>query len=339
MTITNSSFDAHERQSLLIHQLKNAWRFNRLITLAVFLHLLLIPLIFIGMLVDPKIITGMNGWIKPLKFALSGAIYTATFGWLLTYVRTEGKWRRRLVQLVANVTGLALIIETLLITTQVVRNTTSHFNFSTPLDTAAFYTMGAFIMALSLMNLTALIMLAFQRLESPVFAWGVRFGLVATFVGMNVAFLMTAATPEQLATAEATGEMPTIGAHAVGVVDGGAGLPFLGWSTEGGDLRVPHFFGLHAIQLLPLLGFVLTLPGARRRWSETQRSALVMLGGVGYTLWIMLLTWQALRGQPVTAPDGATVAAYLLLLGAIGIATAATLWRPGRNASVTVSAK
>ena len=291
---------------------QKSWSFNRLLSTSVIMHFLLIPILLVAMIVDPKVITGVNGWIKPLKFAISGGVYCLTFGWFLTYV--EG--RRRWVQLAANVTGLALIIETTLITMQVVRGVASHFNVSTAFDGAVFSTMGLFIFLLALMNLLTVIFLLFQRLPDRVFAWGLRLGLVISLAGMMTGFLMTSGPTPAQAEALAAGEaVSTVGAHSVGVADGGPGLPLLGWSTTGGDLRVAHFFGLHGLQVLPLLGWLLTRRRVQRTLSVGQRYALIWTAGLSYLGLVILLTWQALRGQPVLVLDAATTWAYALLIG------------------------
>ena len=98
-----------------------------------------------------------------------------------------------------------------------------------------------------------------------------------------------------------------IGAHSVGVEDGGPGLPFVGWSTVGGDLRAAHFIGLHGMQVLPLLSLFLS---RRRTLNQRQRITLTVGAGVAYLGWMALLTWQALRGQSVVAPDTLTWLAY-----------------------------
>lgn len=300
---------------------RRAWHFSPLLTLAGLASLALIPLFILAALVDPRTITGAPAWIKPLKFAISVAIFSATFVWLLTFVQG----RQRLVRWIATITGLALLVEIGLITLQVIRGTTSHFNVTTPFDAAVFSIMGAMITAVSVCTLLLAIWLIRQRLPDRVFAWSLRLGVLLAFVGMMVAFLMTTPTAAQLEAAQAGAGLPVAGAHSVGVVDGGPGLPLLGWSTEGGDLRVPHFFGLHALQVLPLIGGLLGLAWARRHLSERQRLMLVWIAGLAYLGLVGLLTWQALRGQSIVAPDALTLAAFGLLVGASALAASLAL--------------
>lgn len=292
-----------------------SWRFNRTLTLAVLLHLTLIPVLLVAMLVEPRVITGANGWIKPLKFAISGAVYGATLLWLLTFVQG----RPRLVSAIAGVTGVALIVETALISMQVLRNTASHFNVATTFDGAVFGIMGTFIMLLAMANFALAVALGVQRLPDPVAAAGIRWGLAISLTGMMAGVLMTSGNlpPSSLAAARVGEPVTIVGAHSVGVDDGGPGLPFLGWSTVGGDLRVGHFVGLHGLQALPFLAFMLTRGWAKRRLRHQQRVALTWIGGAGYLGLTLLLTWQALRAQPLIAPDVVTLTAAALLATAI----------------------
>lgn len=318
--------------SRLAKLVARGWLTNRWLTLSGLVYVGLVPIFVVAIWADPRVITGAPAWIKPLKFALSSAIYVATFLWLLTYVQG----RRRAVAIVAGLTGLGLLVENLLIGFQTLRGTTSHFNMSTPLDGAIFGIMGAFITLIAVLNLLLGIWLIFTRIPDRVVAWGVRLGVLISFVGMMTGFLMTSIpTPAQQAEM-AAGRAPTsFGAHGVGVEDGGPGLPFVGWSTEGGDLRVAHFVGLHAMQVLPLLALALTRTRARQRLSAGQRTAWVIIGGVAYLGWVGVLTVQALRGQSIVAPDALTWASFALLAGGTAVALLVT----GRQATMRDAAQ
>jgi hypothetical protein len=210
----------------------------------------------IGLLLDERVITGAPAWLKPMKFAVSISIYCFTLLWMLTFVRG----RRRFVGLISWVTAVALFVEMVLIAGAAALGTTSHFNVSTPTHAAVWYTMAGFVALVWAMNLLAALLLLIQRMPDPAFAWALRLGILVSLVGMGVAFLMTSETPALEQAADAAGtEAPIQGAHAVGVEDGGPGLPVTGWSTTGGDLRVPHFVGLHGLQALPLFGYLLAL--------------------------------------------------------------------------------
>ena len=140
--------------------------------------------------------------------------------------------------------------------------------------------MGATIAIAWLCTAWLAVLLLIQRLPDRANALAVRFGLLVGLGGMMVGFLMTLPTKAQLDLPE--GEAPTIiGAHSVGVADGGPGLPLVNWSTTGGDLRAGHFIGMHALQALPLLGFLLVL--ASRRFARLRfdrvRTRLVIVAG------------------------------------------------------------
>jgi hypothetical protein len=272
-----------------------------------------------GIFVDHRVITGAPAWLKPAKFAVSVSIYCFTFVWLLGFVENHP----RLVRLVANVTAVSFIAEMIVIVAQSARGTTSHFNMTTPLDSLLWFAMGGFIVLVWLMNFLLAVLLVLQKMPDHALAWSLRLGVLVSSVGMAAAFFMVRPTPAQVAVI-ASGQGPRIvGAHSVGVADGGPGLPVVGWSTTGGDLRVAHFFGLHALQVLPLLGWLLT----RRRGvlaflTGNDRLALVWTGGFTYLGLVLLLLWQALRGQSVVSPDPKTIA----VAGALAVAAAASMF-------------
>ena len=85
----------------------------------------------------------------------------------------------------------------------------------------------------------------------------------------------------------------------------GRGWPGTGWSTEHGDLRVPHFLGLHGFQALPLL----VLAARRRGWSERQNVRLIVAAAASYVLLFAVLLAEALRGYSIARPDGTTLLA------------------------------
>jgi hypothetical protein len=306
--------------------LRRAWASSRPLTFVGMAMVLTLAATLVGLVLDPRVITGAPAWLTPAKFAVSISIYCFTLLWLLTFVRG----RPRLVRLVARATAGALGVEMIIIAAQVVRGTTSHFNRVTPLDSALWDAMAVFIVLTWVMNLLTAVLLLVQRMPDPAFAWSLRLGVLVSYVGMSVAFLMTTETPEQARAAEATGvEAPIEGAHSVGVEDGGPGLPITGWSTTGGDLRVAHFVGLHGLQALPLIGFLLT--GFGPGWLRPgHRKALVWTAGLSYLGLVVLLTWQALRGQPLIAPDAVTLG-VLLALAAVASTAASVVMLHARR--------
>ncbi len=310
--------------------LRRAWAINRPLTLTILLMLGTLVAAAIGLVADPRVITGAPAWLKPMKFAVSITIYCATFVWLLSFLPG------RIARIAAWVSAIGLLIEMVVVVGQVIRGTTSHFNVSTPVNATLFSIMGAMILCIWFAAFVTAILLMRRRLADPGLTWAVRLGVLISLVGMGLAFLMTSPTAQQLTAAKAGQGLPISGAHTVGLADGGAGLPVVGWSTVGGDLRVPHFVGLHALQLLPLFGWLLLRYGTRLTGGT--RAALVAIAGLGYLGIVGLLTWQALRAQSVIHPDATTLAAFGALFAATAVAVLVTLGWASRHAPAAIRA-
>ena len=289
---------APERAVELIGRL---WRGSPPLTMAGALMLAAAAVSLVGMIADPRVITGAPAWLKPFKFAVSTAVYSLTLAWVFGWLPD---WRR-VRRVVGWTTAIVFVVEVAIIAAQAWRGTTSHFNVATPLDAALFAVMGVAILIQTLASVAVAVALWRQHFTDRALGWALRLGMTLTIAGAMTGPLMTRPTAAQLADARAGNRMTAAGAHSVGGPDGGPGLPVTGWSREHGDIRVPHFIGLHAIQ-----AFALAALGLRRwRRPEAVRVRVVLAAAASYTSLFVLLLWEALRGQSVAAPDATALAA------------------------------
>jgi hypothetical protein len=179
-------------------------------------------------------ILGVNRWLKPFKFYATVGVMILTMGWLLHYLNSAKK-----IKLYSWLIFISMLFENGLIITQAIRNTTSHFNITSSFNGMIFNLMGIFILLFTITVLFVCISFFKQKQFSipGAYVWGIRLGLVL--------FLFFSLEG---------GMMLGLMKHTVGAPDGGPGLPVLNWSTEYGDLRIAHFIGIHALQILPLFG-------------------------------------------------------------------------------------
>lgn len=278
----------------------------------------LVVVCLVGLMVDPRTLTGAPLWAKPLKFSISVLVYAITLSWLLPFLR-----RRRLAWWIGTVAIAALAIEMVIIVGAAWVGVTSHFNVSTPLASTLWSVMAFSIVVVWLATLLVAVLLIRADLGDPARSLGIRAGALIAVAGMGLAFLMTGPTAAQLDSFQGIA-----GAHTIGVPDGGPGLPLLGWSTVAGDLRIPHFVGMHALQAIPLIVVLLEVLARR---VDLLREATVRLGLVwivvaAYLSMLALLTGQAIAGQSIVRPDAVVAGTAIALLVAASLGVVGVFW-------------
>ena len=249
-------------------------------------------------ILDSRQLLGASVWEKPIKFFISSAIFSFTYSWLSSFITRGGRW----VKLAGSFIAVSLTVELVLISAMAILGTTSHFNVSSPTAIVIWSLMATFISIVLFSTIFISLMIMFQKQQELNLKLALALGSINTAVGMGLAYLMTWPTATQLANYQGIA-----GAHAVGVSDGGPGLPFLGWSTVAGDLRVGHFFGLHSIQVAAiLLALTLLLPIAFR-------VPLIVVGNLAWLGFVGLVTWQSLRAEPFSSPSELTIISFVAL--------------------------
>lgn len=247
------------------------------------------------MVLDGRTLLGRNVWTKPWKFATSIAIFTATIGWILPSLSLSA----RLERLVTAVIGGAMSIEIALISIQAARGVPSHFNSSTPLDTAIFMIMGVTITISSAAVAYVLWWIVRDPPElTPAYLRGIQLGMFVFVLASVQGWLMV-----------------SYDGHAVGAAAESAGLPLVNWKITGGDLRIAHFVGLHALRVLPLAGYV----AARSPHLSIRESLLAVCSASLLYGGLTLATFvQALLGNPLV-PAGLVPQASPVVLAGVAL--------------------
>lgn len=212
-----------------------------------------------GIVLDPTTVNGEPAWLKPTKFAGSIALVSATLSWVGIHLPVQPRFRRR----VSLIVGCGFLIEIALIGGQAARGVGSHFNRTTALDAAIGAVMGVTIVIVT--GTIALLAVRARRGEfavHPAFATGILLGIGVFVVGAFEGGTMIALQSRTLAT---TG--PTV--------------PVVGWQVIGG-FRLTHFIGLHALQALPLAGYLAA--GGRDGEPLAHARRMVVVAASGYVL-------------------------------------------------------
>lgn len=228
-------------------------------------------------LLDPRVLeSGVNVWVKPVKFLVSVGVFALTAAWFFGYIRPERR-KALLARAVVAMIITAGSFELLWIGWQAAHGLESHFNHDTPFYDMMYSVMGLFAVIL----IGSTLPLAWEIARRP--AAGLRSDFVAAVV---IGLLLTVLLGGGLG-----GYMSAQPGHSVGAT--GGHVPLFGWNRSGGDLRVAHFLGIHAEQAIPILAMLIGGLAAPRRW------AILASGTLAYVALTLAIFAQAVAGRPL----------------------------------------
>lgn len=210
---------------------------------------------------------GVNAWYKPFKFAVSLAIYSWTMAWYCYYLPNFN------ISLFNWTVVILWSFEIIYIVIQAGKGQLSHYNLSTPVYSVLY---GLMAIAATIVTLyTAYIGIIFFKNEFSelpnYYVWAIRLGIVIFVIFSFEGFAMGSRLN-----------------HSVGALNDNSNWFIVGWSKTVGDLRVAHFIGMHALQVLPILSYYVL-----------KNTKLTVGLSIVYGLLALLTLIQALQGRPL----------------------------------------
>jgi hypothetical protein len=235
---------------------------------------------------------GPVSWRKPITFGLSFGIVLATITWLASMLRMPPRSRVGLL----GVFAAASVLEVVVITTQAWRHVPSHFNISTPVD-SAFATASAIGGGMLLVSSAGVAAVAVGRAQPQLSAsmkLAVRIGFLTFLVALAIGAVMI----------------------AKGVSQARAGHQDLAYTIAAG-LKPAHGVAMYGILVLPALAWLL----GRTPWPDSARRRIVALGCLGYVVATAVTVYDGFAGvNPLTVLSSVLAAVGLALIVAAGVA-------------------
>ena len=176
----------------------------------------------------------VNAWYKAFKFAFSTFLFAWAMAWYCYYLPHFN------IKIFNWSVIILLGFEIFYIAFQASKGQLSHYNISTPVY-SALYSMMA--LAATLVTLyTAYVGVLFFTNSFPelphYYLWAIRMGIIIFVIFSFEGFAMGSRLN-----------------HSVGALNDNSNWFIIGWSKTVGDLRVSHFIGMHALQVLPILSY------------------------------------------------------------------------------------
>ncbi len=296
------------------------WGLNPSICLMVLISVLAVIGSSIGLCFDQTMIHGEFAWVKPLKFSISFVLYGASLIFISQYLGSS----KRLLKATSVAALFGSIAELGVIVAQALLASHVQSGANPLIETVLWFVVKLAIMPVAFAILAMLLMLLREKNLPTVLGSSICWGALLSIVGFIPGFLML--MPESMQHVFCNQSLYD---HVLGHLSSASKIPYLGWSQVVGDLRVAHFVGLHALQLLPMLGYAVTK--LFRDYSIQRQTALVSVAGFTYFAFVILLTMQALHGESIFSPGHSSINAFFTL-SAISASAAAFILMPIRIA-------